>query len=186
MKKDAFFVIGILILISTGIVACAPSYKNPPQSLQKSDLVGTWQTKYRKNEVDTITIRENGTYQQKYINKDINYVFETGSRSWWLENRPDGSIYAHFSGGRYYLEGIETAEMDGKNIFCSSPSHDCNPWQFYDPYANVDIEMVNELVLTIRVDTRGEIVFHHLWTSSDRGFAIIGGETEIFRRVSIP
>jgi hypothetical protein len=187
MKKEVFFIMGILILFSTGTAACAAAYKNPPKSLQKSDLVGVWQTKYGKNEVDTITIGGDGSYQQKYINEDWNYIYETGWRSWRLENRPDGSIYVHFSGGRYYLEGIRRGELDGRGDFCPP---DCNsgfdPFPFYDPYANVDIEMVNELVLSVRADTRGNIVFHHMWTSSDEGFPIIGGGTEIFRRVDIP
>jgi hypothetical protein len=191
MKIYMLFVLGIsMIMISIGVTACSPKYTNPPQSLQDLDLVGTWQTSYEEGRVDTIIIEANGIYRQKYIDKNTNYVYETDWNSWRIENNPNGSIYIHFSGGRYYLAGIRIAELNGKGDPCPSDLPDCisgnNPRIFYDPYSKSNVEMLNELVLTVRTDSHGNFVLNHMWTSSDRGFAILGGETEIFHRVDIP
>jgi hypothetical protein len=191
MNKKVLFIIGVLsLLISGGLSACSSSFTNPPKTFQESDLVGTWQTSYEKNETDTLVIADNGTYQQKYVDQNTKYSFVTNWNSWSLEKNPDGSIYVFLSGGRYYVEGVRIGELNGRGDSCPSNLPACisgsSPRIFYDPYSKENIEMVNELVLNIRYDSRGNMFLHHMWTNSDRGFAIIGGETEFFRRANNP
>lgn len=191
MKKHVLFLgVILVILVLVGVSGCSRKYINPPQYFQESDLSGTWQTNYEEGRVDTITIEANGTYQQKYIDKKLDYSFETGWNSWWIEDKPDGSVYIHFTGGRYFLAGKRIAELDGKGDPCPNELPDCisgnSPRIFHDPYSDTDVEMVDELVLSVREDSREKLVLHHMWTSSDRGFAIYGGEIEVFHRVNNP
>jgi hypothetical protein len=186
MRRILLFLLAPILIISlVGISCTASDYKNPPLSLQESDLLGLWETHYGQHQTDSLILRDDGTYKQTFTNTD--YTFETDWNQWWLDYFPDGRVYIHFDQGRYYLYGIRIAELDGLGDPCPIDFPDCywgnHPRIFYDPYAKEGVEMPNELVLTIRVDTQGEIIFHHMWVSSDQGFAIIGGQSELFRRV---
>lgn len=189
MRKNHYFRITLFyIVILGGVFACtASSYGNPPRNLQESDLIGIWEVQYDNNSIDKLIIREDGTYKQQYQNMDTNYVFESGWSPFWIEKISDGRVYIHFEGARYYSSGERIAELDGMGDPCPTDTPNCisgnSPRRFYDPYGKDDVEMVKELVLTIRVDSDGNIVFHHLWTSIDRGFAIFGGQADIFRRI---
>jgi hypothetical protein len=44
--------------------------------------------------------------------------------------------------------------------------------------------MLDELVLEVRQTSRGELLLHHLWLTGDRGFALIGGQSELYQRVN--
>ena len=90
-------------------------------------------------------------------------------------------------GARYYLEGIYRAERDGMGDPCPDELPDCvwdkSPFYFYDPIARETVYMIGELVLNIRSDSSGEIIMQHMWTSSDRGFPLIGAQSEIFKKI---
>ena len=99
-------------------------------------------------------------------------------------------VRIHLYGARYYLAGIELAETNGRRELknpCLTRT-DCSwglePREFYDPFIDELVQMVDELILDVRVDGSGNLVLHHMWTSSDRGFALIGGNEEIFFRTA--
>ena len=177
------FLVLLLVLIQT---SCAPYFENPPTNLQKSDLVGVWETKYGNGRIDRIIIRDDDTFKQIYSDDNTNYTFETPWNKWWLEKTSEGMVRIHLTGGRYYVSGIEKAERNGLLSECPPDLPDCNwdhlPYLFHDPYADESILMVGELVMNVRVDLFKELVLHHMGVSSEGGFAIIGGEQDIFRR----
>lgn len=131
-------------------------------------------------------LRADGTFQQTYQRQN-GYTFETGWNPWWLEPLPDGRIHVHLQGARYYLQGVEDAEEEGllqlPAALDSEPPRPALPNIYHDPYGPGNVEMVGKLVLTVRVTLAGELILHHLWDYSDRGFAIFDGEWEVFRRI---
>lgn len=187
MKQILWISLVWIVLILAVPSACNATFDNPPVDLQTSDLVGTWETRYGGGRVDRILIREDGTYKQIYYDKRNNYSWETPWNKWSLEKLPDGNMRLHLQGGRYFLAGIEVAERDGLGPPCTAEYPNCgwdlSPELFYDPFEEQLIEMVNELALNIRM-VSSELILHHVWTSGDRGFAIFGGEQEIYRRVN--
>ena len=187
MKRNTRLATFLLFSILLLIPACGVPYHKPPKDLNETDLVGTWQARYGKGRIDKITIRGDGTFKQVYQDVHANYSFETLWNTWWLEQDEDGRILIHFQGGRYYPAGIEKAELEGQREPCPSELPDCywnnTPDSFYDPFGKVYITMVGELILNIREDASGDLLFHHMWLSGDRGFALIGGEEDIFRRI---
>jgi len=193
MKSPGWLRPMLLASVLLTVVACealeAP-YSNPPATLQESDLVGTWETHYGRS-IDRLILREDARFRQTY--RDVykkDYVYETPRNEWWMERFTDGRIRVHLQGARYYSAGIGAAELDGMGDPCPEELPDCvwghRPRYFYDPFANESVEMVGELVLNVRSKASGELILHHMWTSNDRGFAIIGGEEEVFRRIETP
>ncbi|NIN63247.1 MAG: hypothetical protein GTO63_00730 [Anaerolineae bacterium] len=167
-------------------------YSDPPSSLQPADLAGTWQTSYERGVVDKLMLRADGTFKQLYETRVAHiirdYAYETGWNEWEMERFADGRVRIRLRGARYYLGGIRMAELDGKHFGGAqlwgeggAPSYG-----FYDPIADETVHMVGELVLNVRVDSSGEFLLHHMWTSHDRGFAMSGCERSQFRRVEIP
>ena len=181
MKRHSFAQTLIFLAITFLAVGLACSYSglmNPDLGLSRSDLIGTWETSYGKGITDQIQIREDGTYKQIYTNTKIDYSFETGWNEWHLEAFSDGRVWIYLEGGRYYFAGKSIGELDGGGDYIGS-----HPRTFWDPYdLNFTVEMVDRLVLAVRVDSKGKIILHHMWTTPDRGFAIIGGESEVFQR----
>jgi hypothetical protein len=170
------------------LVSCSEPLGGPTTPVQISDLTGTWVAHYGEDTTDTIVLKDDGTFRQVYQDVNKNYIFETTWNEWNLDQLPSGVIRIHLHGARYYLEGIIIAEKDGRKDPenpCLTPD-DCTwglePLLFYDPYAHELVEMLDELLLDVRADKSGNLLLHHLWTSSDRGFAIIGGKQELFFR----
>lgn len=184
MKPKNIIIIIILIVLSN--TACAAYFKNPADNFKPSDLEGIWKTQYGAHTEDQLIIISDGTYKQIYEDSKTNYSFETLWNKWWVENSPDGRKYIHLEGARYFLNGIEVAERDGMGVPCPDNFPNCGwdklPFQFYNPYTYENLVMAGELVLTILTDLSGNLVLHHMWTSGDRGFAIVGGNEEIFHR----
>ena len=188
MRKYLVSLLAPLLLVILGwIWGCKANFGNLPRDLEESDLVGVWEASYGRNRTDRLIIKEDGTYKQTFEDRETNYAFETDWNPWRLEELPDGRVYIHFDEGRYYPAGVRIAELDGMGDPCPTNLPDCisgnNPRPFYDPYTKDSIEMLKQLVLTIRVDSRGEPFFHHMWTSTDRGFALLGGRTDVYRRI---
>ncbi len=183
-------VLSVLVLL-TAAARCESPYSNPPPTFHESDLVGTWEARYMEWGVDRLIFRADGTFKQIYSDHTVEgYVYETPWNEWWVEYLPDGRVRVHLQGARYYLAGIRTAELDGMGNPCPEEMPDCgwehNPWSFYDPIADESLHMIGELVLNVRSDSSGRLLLHHMWTTPDRGFAIIGGEAEEFHRVEAP
>lgn len=159
-------------------------YSPPRESLQESDLVGTWRTYYWGDSVDTLMLRADGTFKQTFRGPgEDGYRYETPWNRWWLEPLSDGAVRLHLEGARYYPDGIETAERDGLESF-GEP--DPSPMPFFDPIAEELVLMVGELILQVRTDSSGELLLHHLWMHHDRGFVVAGCQGEQFRRVETP
>lgn len=191
------------ILLATLVVGCVctwrvPSshcleapYSNPPSSLQAADLAGTWQTSYDRG-VDKLMLRADGTFKQLYERRVAHiirdYAYETPWNEWEIERFSNGTVRIRLRGARYYLGGIRTAELDGMQF--GGPQFwgegGPPPYGFYDPIAHETVHMVGELMLNVRADSSDELLLHHMWLSSDRGFVAMGCEEEQFRRVETP
>jgi len=198
--------LGILVAIASLAASCSPStaplrslaiclqapYSSPPADLTAADLAGTWQVHYGERGVDTLVIESDGTFRQLYEDFLVeDYVFETGSSTWRLEPDGRGGVRIRLALARYYLRGIATAE--GRKTRVPSAQEDVRstpavPIEFplYDPIAREAVQDVDELVLSVRADSAGDFLLHHMWTNPDRGFLIFGCEEEHFRRVDAP
>lgn len=169
---------------------CAEAPFWPPASdLEESDLVGTWEARYGSR-VDTLILKGDGTFKQVYRDPTArDYAYETGWNEWRLERFPDGRIRLHLEGARYYIGGISLGELDGYTYPGPKGGPDSSgepggvPWLFIDPFTRDDLEMVRELVLTVRVDSARELLLHHMSYTSDEGFSLSGCQRRHFRRV---
>jgi hypothetical protein len=169
------------------IGACSTQFSNPTSSITMSDLEGTWVTEYYAGATDSIILNEFGTFRQIYNDAYQDYVFDSGLHQWKLEQLAGGEVRLHLHGGRYFLNGISFAENNGRNnIKDPCLGADCTwglePFYFYDPFAQEYISMMDELLLVVQIDGRENLILHHVWLSSDQGFAIFGGGIEVFRR----
>jgi hypothetical protein len=193
MKRTQILATILLICGSLVLVQCGTKFAAPPASLQQSDLAGTWEADYLGPGVDTLIIREDGTFKQIYHStKAEDYTYETSWNEWSLEPFRDGRVWLHLPGARYYIDGIGFAEQEGLHAPCPDYWPDCRmgaeppAFGFYDPYGKEFVEMVGELILNVRSRSSGAIVLQHMWATSDQGFTLIGGGQEFFRRVKVP
>ena len=137
----------------------------PPPAFSESDLVGTWEAKYCSSRcVDRLILRPDGTFKQIYRDTwEEEYLYETPWNKWWIERFPDGRVYVHLEGARYYPDGIEVAEEQGIAFG--------KPWGYHDPFDPEKgfgfVEMAGKLVLNVRALRSGEIVLVHMWSSSE-------------------
>lgn len=193
MQRRRILVTGVLMWLSLFLAQCGAKFAPPPTDLQVSDLTGTWKTDYLGPGEDTLIIKEDGTFKQIYRStKPENYVYETPWNEWSLEYLPDGRVWLHLPGARYYIDGVRFGEQEGLHAPCPDDWPDCRMGEeppafgFYDPYGREWVEMVGELILNVRSRPSGEIVLHHMSSSSDHGFTLIGGGQEVFQRVETP
>jgi hypothetical protein len=136
----------------------------PPATFRETDLVGTWEGHYGVPwGTDRLILREDGTFKQIYRDEK-GYVYETLWNKWWVEHFPDGRVRVHLEGGRWYLNGIKFAELDGLR----SPGIGGPPARhFYDPFAKGWVEMVRKLVLNVRRVSSGELILVHMSSSAN-------------------
>ncbi len=173
--KQRQWLMSILTIIFLVASACSTPYSNPPASFQESDLVGVWEVHYSRQRADKLILRADGTFKQIYTDKTgQDYVFETPWNEWRVEHFSDGRARIHLQGARYYLASIRIAEGEGVSQY------------FWDPIAKESVSMFRELVLNVQTNTSGELILLHVWISSDRGFALVGRDTEEFHRVTEP
>jgi hypothetical protein len=190
MRNRICFLIGIAFALVTILSACTRPPYAPNYTIHSQELAGVWVAQYGPGKTDTLTLRADGTFRQVFEDTTVDYVFQTPWDKWNLESKPGGIIRVRLHGARYYLAGIAVAERDGrkdpKNP-CVTPM-DCTwglePFEYYDPFADTLIQMVDELALDVRVDGSGKLILHHLWRSSDDGFALFGGMGEFFQQIS--
>ena len=194
------FALALLILAlgcawprATGHPICAEApYSPPPATFTDSDLVGTWEAHYDAG-LDRLTLRADGTFKQVYEERVAHvvklYLHETPWNRWWVERFPDGRLHLHLQGARYYIDGVSIAELDGMQFGGPDTWPQPGPLrhQFYDPFAHESVKMVNELILSARMDSAGHLLLHHMSYSSDQGgFAMFGCQKRHFRRVQAP
>jgi hypothetical protein len=175
----------IFLVIEKGLelVSEAP-FDNPPNSFKVDQLVGSWMTKYSNSRTETLIIQPGGKFTQIY--EEGGNIIQTNQNYWWIEPLDDGRIYLHLEGARYYADGafdtkINHAPCPTGDIYCEEMATKF-PIEGYDWIGKDWVDMANQLILNIRMDSSGDILLLHLWKSSDRGFPIIGGEAEIFRK----
>jgi hypothetical protein len=185
--------VSIYVIRGAQLQSEAP-FMNPPVTISEDDLLGTWQTEYMEWGSDIITINRDGSFKQVYEDKHIEdgkFEYKSPRNSWWIEKLSDGRVYLHLKGGKYYLNGVSFAKrVDTGDSICIDDSPLCAnatrlPLYLYDWIGDDFVRVEGELILNIRATQSGEIVLLHLWSSSDKGFPLIGGDSEIFRRTSI-
>lgn len=199
-KRILYLVISIVLISTFLLIGCSKDinlaseapFLDPPKNLDTIELSGTWTTNYMEWGTDKIIIRSDGKYKQIYSDKNVNdgnYEYETPWDDWWVESFPDGRKHLHLSGAKYFLEGVAASEKFGGSFLpCTDDNPSCEnglikvPFLAYDWIGDEFVETQNELILNVRVDSDGNIILVHLWISSDRGFPLIGGESEIFRK----
>jgi hypothetical protein len=71
-----------------------------PETFKEEDLVGTWRSDYIHG-TETLTLREDGTYQQQVHFPD--YEYSGAWEKWYLEERPSGGVHLHLEGMHYCL-----------------------------------------------------------------------------------
>ena len=163
--------------------ACSFNFTNPSHDLKNLDLEGEWVTHYSGGTTDTLTINSNGTFRQVFENSRQDYVFNSGWNMWTLERLENGVFRLHLQGARFYNEGNSLAERNGrKNPGSPCLDTDCEwgfqPDPFYDPFTDELIEMVDKRVLVVLLDSRENLILHHVWSSSDRGFLLFNKDHE--------
>lgn len=176
-----------LILSLLMIVACGNPYSNPPESFRETDLIGIWEAHYAGWGVDRLILRADGRFKQIFSTKD--YIFETPWNEWWIQRFPDGKIWVHLQGARYYPEGIRIAELEGMHSDCPQELSRCpvrpKPRPFFDPIDRQPLKMTNELVLNVQLNS-DQIVLLQMLLSGEQGAASLAGRAIEFHRVGIP
>ena len=187
MRPSAWLRLTVAVLAVIVTTSCSVPYSNPPEGLQEADLVGTWEARYAPKRIDCLIIMADGTFKQIYRDYTSgDYTFETPSGAWSLEYLPDGRVRIHLEGARYYVNGIKFGEQDGmESASSAATSATESPFAFYDPFGKELVYMPKELSLNVQT-VAGKLILHHMWTSSDRGFAVFGGDTETFQRIDLP
>jgi hypothetical protein len=89
-------------------------YIPPPSPFNETVLVGTWQAKYGSTNIDTITLKADGAYQQVFQAPEINYYYESPWNEWHVEYSQSGKPKLHLEGMRFYAAGVEIGESEGK------------------------------------------------------------------------
>ncbi len=193
MKWSKWLIVGLSALVLLLALACTltseTQYSNPPSTLRDSDLVGTWEAHYMEWGSDKLILRTDGTFKQVYQDHTVKgYVYETPWNEWWVERFPDGRVWVHLRGARFYAAGIRIAELEGMSGSCPENQPDCfwgkMPWSFYDPIADESLYMVGKLVLNVQSDASGNLVLLHMLLSRDEGFEnVFTGKAIGFSRI---
>jgi len=172
--RSKWSIVSLLLLVMMMVSACIGQreFENPPATFQESLLVGTWEAHYDGpgTGVDRLVLRADGTFQQEYNSLQSLY-FKTSWNKWRVQQFMDGRIYVHLEGARFYDKGIRVGEKEG--IACPASQPGCGstdlPYSFYDPVYDVYVEMVGELVLSVREssDAPGGLVLKHMRFGAD-------------------
>ena len=147
----------ILLFLFTAIACGGYEYVPPPMNFDESDLVGTWQATYGLTSTDTITLKSDGTYQQKFEAPQINYVYESPWYEWRVEYSASRKPKLHLEKMRYYEFSLDIGEAGGRHS-------DGQPVLFVDIDEDDEvIEMMDKVILRINGDQnypRGIILQH--------------------------
>jgi len=168
-------------------------YRAPPSPFTESHLAGIWQDTYPDGGIERLTFSENGTFEQIFRGAGEEDSIEHAiSGRWWLEHLPDGGVRAHLQGAWYYPQQMVVPDLEAAAESCPPDDTMCRhrylewPYAFFDPISNQPITMAGALVLSVRADLSGELLLHHMRTSSTQLIAIPDCRAEHFRRVDAP
>jgi hypothetical protein len=151
-------------------------YLSAPANSEDQDLVGTWRAHY-DHSVDTLILKPDGTFKQIYEDRyNEDNVYESPWNNWWIVRYADGRVRVYLEGARFYEEGPRLGEKGGAY----------GDWTFYDQVAEEFATAPDTLILNLRVDSTGEPLLLHLWSTGDEGFGLFGCERNIFRLVEGP
>ncbi len=182
-KRWAVVIAALIVLSGAG---CEAKFSTAPSEIQIGDLAGTWEGRYHLG-ADRLILRPDGRFRQIYRDSyRVGYSYETPWNRWWLERFPDGRVWVHLQGARYYLDGIEVAELEGISPFPLPESVEGGgerPELFYDPFSDQLVEMVGEVILNVRQTPSGELILYHMWPSSDNAFPILERDSRVLHRV---
>ena len=103
MKRSSILVT-MLIVFSIFLESCAQQSESPSSTIKASDLVGKWVAHYGGWGVDTLYLKNDGTFKQVYQETKPKYSFETPWNHWELVQLPN-VIRIRLQGARYYLDG---------------------------------------------------------------------------------
>jgi hypothetical protein len=169
------------MLVLGACIALQAPWADPPPELSDDDLVGIWQIR-TGGSTETVKLETGGTFRQEYVEDGGKYEFVSPIGRWSIERLANGQMRVHLIGARYFQEGPEVAELQGRLAECpwesGSPQACLRP--FYDPFSKEYIEMPGELVLNVRVDSQGRLLLYQMWTSGDGGFPLLGGGDDYF------
>ena len=114
----------------------------PPLSkaFQESHLIGTWQTEYSPSYIDTLILKEDGTYKQIFARHTDGYRYESAWNQWWLEYRASGGLYLHLDKMR---------RCDQWDELCYKEGGGGGDWLYWDYCEDRVIRMPDEVVLMV-------------------------------------
>jgi hypothetical protein len=110
MSNGRIKIVASFLTFTIAVTGCGAEL---PATFNASDLIGTWRGDYvgiapigvKVTGVETLTLREDGRYQQIYEDGK-GYVYVSTWNKWYL----DESKIVHLEGGRWYPLGIPYAE----------------------------------------------------------------------------
>jgi hypothetical protein len=129
-----------------------------PGNFQESDLVGTWKTSYVDDtRSDTIIIHDDGTYDHRFVNSNINYQYDSINNHWTVEIRSSGEAYLHLE-NMLFCGGSEDTCVDPKTYL-----------GFYDSCEDKYVQMDGEYVLAV-IDNKSSAMGIDLETLTPSGW----------------
>lgn len=159
----------LFALICILLAGCGLSYQNPPKSLEKTDLIGTWEVSYDEWGKDSIALGIDSFTQKYQDSLGQGHTYEFTGHQWQLERLPQGLVRIHLQGAKYFRLGVDFS----------------NQSYLYDSFANETLTIQGELVLEVRVTQANEFVLYHLTTDADAGgVSLFGNSANFFRKVS--
>jgi hypothetical protein len=110
--------------------------------------------------VETLTFKQDGTYQQAYSDTS-GYAYTGPWNEWWLETRASDCRYVHLGAMRYFVTGAQNAEEIANGVTTL----------LIEPCENRVIETGTELALAIVYAplSTTEIRLMHLKPDGDNG-----------------
>jgi hypothetical protein len=139
----------LIIFLSFIVFACSTPtakeesqhYKCPalPANFENSDLLGTWVAEYGAAK-DTLTIRDDGKYQQYYHRFSDNFQYISEWNDWWLEYGDSDVLYLH-------LENMH--RCDHSDTLCQIQGGGGGEHVYWDFCVDRKVRMPNEVVLMV-------------------------------------
>ena len=96
------------LVLMTILIGCGAdrSVVKPPPSFRESDLIGTWETRSHVDGSQTLIMRADRTFTQRYtLSKGGSPTQVQGT--WRLEPRASGCVYVHLEGMRYIYQTVD-------------------------------------------------------------------------------
>ena len=149
----------IAFLIAAVIQGCALGDKSSPcpqvpEGFDAKSLVGQWEATYAAGAKDTLTIRADGTYSQRFSDPASGIKFSIEDRGWRLEPGENGLFYLH-------LENMR--RCDRISDICDLEDGGGGDSFWWDFCADDTVRMVAEVKLLVTGPGRGAPPDQKLW-----------------------